>query len=142
DVPHARRFFEQLLGASEQEVSTQFRHRHKSGAHRHLELTGGNRLDDPSVRGLVINSRDITERRQAEEELRLVQNIVLAVSGSSDVNSALNVALQKICEATGWVLAQAWIPRADINVLESSPACYCTSAGLEEFRVQSQSCLF
>ncbi|MBW3654502.1 MAG: GAF domain-containing protein, partial [Gemmatimonadetes bacterium] len=29
-----------------------------------------NRLDDPAVRGIVVNSRDVTDRRQAEEELR------------------------------------------------------------------------
>jgi signal transduction histidine kinase/CheY-like chemotaxis protein len=42
---------------------------HKNGGYRLLESIATNLLDDPAVRGLVINSRDITERRQLENEL-------------------------------------------------------------------------
>ena len=45
------------------------RMRHKNGEYRLLESVATNLLDDPAVRGLVINSRDITERRQLENEL-------------------------------------------------------------------------
>jgi two-component system cell cycle sensor histidine kinase/response regulator CckA len=47
-----------------------FRLRHKSGAWRWMEATGTNLLADPTVRGLVLNQHDITERRAAEEALR------------------------------------------------------------------------
>ncbi|HZY56984.1 MAG TPA: PAS domain S-box protein, partial [Rubrobacteraceae bacterium] len=46
----------------------EFRLRHADGSWRYLEAIGYNRLDDPSVRGMVVNSRDITERKQAERE--------------------------------------------------------------------------
>ena len=46
------------------------RYRHRDGSWRTMEATGRNLLDDPKVRGMVINFRDITERRQAEEALR------------------------------------------------------------------------
>ena len=45
------------------------RMQHKNGGYRLLESIATNLLDDPAVRGLVINSRDITERRQLENEL-------------------------------------------------------------------------
>jgi PAS domain S-box-containing protein len=45
------------------------RMQHKNGGYRLLESIATNLLDDPAVRGLVINSRDITERRQLEHEL-------------------------------------------------------------------------
>lgn len=48
----------------------EFRMRHADGSWRHVEAVGSNRLDDPTVRGMVINTRDITERMQAEEALR------------------------------------------------------------------------
>jgi PAS domain S-box-containing protein len=35
-----------------------------------MEATGTNLLDDPTVRGLVLNQHDVTERRAAEEALR------------------------------------------------------------------------
>ncbi len=42
---------------------------HVAGSWRWLEVTTTNLLDDPVVRGLVHNARDITERRELEEEL-------------------------------------------------------------------------
>jgi diguanylate cyclase (GGDEF)-like protein/PAS domain S-box-containing protein len=46
------------------------RMRHKNGHWRHIETTVTNRLDEPSVAGIVLNWRDVTERRAAEELLR------------------------------------------------------------------------
>ncbi len=51
-------------------VKTQFRYQKKDGTWRRLELIGQNRLDDPETGGLVTNWRDVTDRWQAEEELR------------------------------------------------------------------------
>jgi PAS domain S-box-containing protein len=41
---------------------------HKDGAYRWVELTRKNLLHEPSVRAVVFNFRDITERKQAEAE--------------------------------------------------------------------------
>ncbi|HEX2333453.1 MAG TPA: PAS domain S-box protein [Burkholderiales bacterium] len=41
---------------------------HKDGSWRWIELTRSNLLDEPSVRAVVFNFRDITERKQAEAE--------------------------------------------------------------------------
>jgi diguanylate cyclase (GGDEF)-like protein/PAS domain S-box-containing protein len=43
---------------------------HADGSWRHLEVVGRNLLTDPAVKGIVLNAREITERRQAEEALR------------------------------------------------------------------------
>jgi len=47
----------------------EFQFRHQDGSWRFLESTGNNLLADPSVQALVINSRDVTERKQAEAQL-------------------------------------------------------------------------
>jgi PAS domain S-box-containing protein len=44
--------------------------RHADGSWRYLEGYANNLLHDPDVRGVVFNSRDITERVRAEEEIR------------------------------------------------------------------------
>jgi len=43
---------------------------HSDGSTRDVELDGTVRFHDRAVRGLVINARDITERRRADEHLR------------------------------------------------------------------------
>ena len=49
------------------------RARHVDGSWRYLEAIVNNLLDDPVVRGIVVNSRDVTERKEAEEKLREVR---------------------------------------------------------------------
>lgn len=86
--------------------------------------------------------QEIAERRQAEEEIRLLQTLTLAISESQDTHSALGVVLRKVCEATGWVLGQAWIPIPDATLLHCSPAWYSSVSGLEEFRILSEGFTF
>src|SRR5215204_2961748 len=50
----------------------EFRVPHKDGSWRYVEHVVNNLLDDPAVRGVVVNSRDVTERKRAEEEVRRV----------------------------------------------------------------------
>lgn len=45
-----------------------YRHKHKNGSWVHLEAWGTNQLENPDIRGVVVNVRDITERKLAEEE--------------------------------------------------------------------------
>jgi diguanylate cyclase (GGDEF)-like protein/PAS domain S-box-containing protein len=46
------------------------RFRHKDGSWRWMESVGTYLLDDPSVNGIVVTSRDITNRKESEERLR------------------------------------------------------------------------
>jgi PAS domain S-box-containing protein/putative nucleotidyltransferase with HDIG domain len=43
---------------------------HKNGIWRVIEVLGTNLLAEPAIQGIVMNMRDITERKQAEEALR------------------------------------------------------------------------
>ena len=76
----------------------------------------------------------IIERQRAEEEVRLLQTMTQAISESPDFNSALGVALQKVCEVTGWKFGEAWIPSPTGTTLECSPAWYGSNQDLEKFR--------
>lgn len=49
---------------------TEYRFRHADGSWRYVEGVGTYLLDDPEVRGVVVNVRDITPRKESEERLR------------------------------------------------------------------------
>ena len=51
-------------------VSAELRLRHNDGSWHIFEITVQNLLENEAVKGIVINSHDITVRRKAEEELR------------------------------------------------------------------------
>lgn len=48
----------------------QYRHRHKNGGWVYLEAYGTNQLNNPAIHALVLNVRDITERKLAEDALK------------------------------------------------------------------------
>ena len=50
-------------------VRTEYRHRKKDGSWLNLEAVGTNLLDDPSIKGIVINVRDVTRERQVEKAM-------------------------------------------------------------------------
>lgn len=63
-------FVQYALNDAEYNRSLEYRFRHKDGSWRVLETIGKNLLSDPEVAGLIVNSRDVTERKQAEERIR------------------------------------------------------------------------
>lgn len=48
----------------------EFRFKHKDGSWVYIEAIGNNLLDVQGINGIVINSRDITERKKAQEEVQ------------------------------------------------------------------------
>ncbi|MEI6680328.1 MAG: PAS domain S-box protein [Mariniphaga sp.] len=48
-----------------------YRYKCKDGSYKPIELTATNHLKDPSINGILLNYRDITNRIEAEEEIRL-----------------------------------------------------------------------
>jgi PAS domain S-box-containing protein len=69
DVAGARERLARLT-AGTRTTSSEFRVRHKDGTYRWIKSISTNLLDDPSVRAIVINYRDISGRKQAEQALR------------------------------------------------------------------------
>ena len=70
DAARARDRFTHALQSKGVAGSIECRMRHRDGSWRVLEAIVSNLLHDPVVQGLVINARDITERKQAEAELQ------------------------------------------------------------------------
>jgi PAS domain S-box-containing protein len=77
DRPAIKRVLAQLVEKPEVRQTAQYRMRHRDGSWRWREGTGTNLLAEPSVRAIVVNYRDVTERRRLEEELRQRANQLL-----------------------------------------------------------------
>ncbi len=72
--PAVGELLEQLFRHPDQIAQADLRVRHKDGSWRDLEVVIANRLDDVSVRALVVNYRDVTDRKRAEESLRVADD--------------------------------------------------------------------
>jgi two-component system cell cycle sensor histidine kinase/response regulator CckA len=70
DVPAMLELFERAIQSPGRPRIAELRVRHMDGSWRMLETVGTSLLDDPAVYGIVVNSRDVTDRREAEEALR------------------------------------------------------------------------
>jgi len=70
DGARARDALSEIVENRNSVLSAEFRFRHRNGSWRVIEATGSNQLDNPFIAGIVVNSRDVTERKKAEELLR------------------------------------------------------------------------
>jgi two-component system, cell cycle sensor histidine kinase and response regulator CckA len=70
DLPMARAVFERIATLPGAPVSVELRARGRDGAYRTVQAVGVNRLDDPDMQAIVVNYRDVTDRRGVEEALR------------------------------------------------------------------------
>jgi PAS domain S-box-containing protein len=70
DLPAAAELVGRLLAAPGTEGSLQYRVRHKNGTWRWMEVFARTLSPTSADQGIVANARDITERRQAEVEMR------------------------------------------------------------------------
>jgi len=71
DITHRR--------AGARSVAIAYRVRHADGSYRTIEALTNNRLDDPAVRGIIVNSHDITAHVRLEEALRASEERLRAV---------------------------------------------------------------
>ncbi|MBM3158075.1 MAG: PAS domain S-box protein, partial [Chloroflexi bacterium] len=70
DIKRVAELFAEFLPDRGDVLHTEVRAQHKDGSWRSIEAMGSNLLDNPIVKGIVVNLRDVTERKRMEEALR------------------------------------------------------------------------
>lgn len=85
----------------------------------------------PLFTGII---HDVSQRRRVEEELRLLQELSLAIGEATSLDAAMVEALRRICEATGWEYGEAWVPEPGGEVLVGTPVWYSTDPHFDQFQ--------
>jgi PAS domain S-box-containing protein len=80
-----RQMFKQLSSNPNEPVSIQYTYMKKNGQKIFLETTGRNLLSDPAIKGIILNSTDITERKRAEKEERMRSKMQALSENSPDM---------------------------------------------------------
>jgi PAS domain S-box-containing protein len=79
DLTRAQAWLSDRIRGIGENLPLRCRLRLRGGGWHTFEVTSVNLLDDPDVRGVVVNARDVTERERAERELRSRDAILGAV---------------------------------------------------------------
>jgi len=84
DVMETRARFNALLHNPDMVLRMESRWRHADGSWIYLESVGSNQLDNSSVGGIVLNIRNISDRKKIEEALRQSQEQLNSILNSLD----------------------------------------------------------
>ncbi len=86
--------------------------------------------------------KGIFERKRADDQVHLLLMVTEEISKSKDFFSAIEGALEKICEVGGWDYGEAWIPNEGGTGLEYCPVWYCRDNNFERFVTSSREVFF
>ena len=103
------------------------------------------RVGDGPVTGLAVTARDITARKRAEGETRLLHEVTSALASAGDADDALAAALSAMCQAAALPYGEVWIPdaaRSDRGLIYGSTWYDPADLRLAEFATASRAFAF
>jgi PAS domain S-box-containing protein len=111
----------------------------RDGARRLIEWDNSVLRDlSGTVVGTVSLGVDVTEKRQEETALQLLQSVTVAASAAEDIDAAVAVTLESICEAMGWSYGEVWLPDTEKTRLTRHEVSYA-AAGADASALRARS---
>jgi PAS domain S-box-containing protein len=120
-----------LMKKPGQTVTAQYRFRHKDGSWRWVESLISNLVDDPAVGAVVVNYRDITDRKERDRELLALVSVEAAIRKVSTRSEMVIVILNQLTEflnAQGAIL-ETLIPGSGDLFIESGHGVWAAATG-------------
>ncbi|VTR94811.1 multi-sensor hybrid histidine kinase : Multi-sensor hybrid histidine kinase OS=Chthoniobacter flavus Ellin428 GN=CfE428DRAFT_6228 PE=4 SV=1: Response_reg: GAF_3: PAS_4: PAS_4: GAF_2: PAS_9: PAS_3: HisKA: HATPase_c: Response_reg [Gemmata massiliana] len=108
----------------------------------YLATKGPYRDADGNVIGVIGISRDITDRKRAEQRVTAQHAVVSALAQAADLREAAPKLLEAVCETTGWDVGGLWIVDHQSRVLSCVDLWPAEEPDLAEFRGVSRGTTF
>ena len=89
----------------------------------------------------IIWLRGRIEKQRLDRENELLKTIAMEIIKATDMHSAIQIVLNKVCKSTGWVYGESWIPNKDKNALEPGIA-FAMDIGHSKFTEHSKGFVF
>ncbi|MBI4548090.1 MAG: PAS domain S-box protein [Ignavibacteriae bacterium] len=108
DLDYVKSLFTQVIQQPEKLIAGTYRVKHKDGSWRWLESTSNNLLSELSIQAIVVNFRDITERKKAEQLQNAVYRITQAADRSCDLDDlykSVHEIIQEVMPAQNFYIA-------------------------------------
>lgn len=105
DLPRVMEVSKRVLSHPEYAEKVEFRHRHVNGSWLPLEAVVKNFLHIPSIRGIVVTSRDISERRRINAQIARFARVVESVNDFiviTDVDGRIEYVNRPVLERFGY----------------------------------------
>jgi PAS domain S-box-containing protein len=109
DLPGVVEAFRGMAGVAGWTTAIEFRIQHRLGGWRTVEAVGRNLLDHSGVNGVIVSSRDVTERRLAEARANLLLDIARDASGAVEAPAVLARILGRMARALPCAMAGAYL---------------------------------
>ncbi|MEZ4570808.1 MAG: HD domain-containing phosphohydrolase [Thermomicrobiales bacterium] len=142
DRDRARAFLQEIMMTPGAMASTELRVIGADGQVRHLRSTATNLLEDPSVNGVLLNTRDVTERKLAQQQiaqqlarLQALHEIDLAILESRQLQDTLDVVLDQVVDKLDIDAADVLLYDQRNQILEFSRGIGFPTDGIQQSRL-------